>query len=262
MPLIRETYDAVQRNALDPEFRDIFHGVWSPVFQRHPVFMMALLTAGHAAPLLGTQRTKLLADSCLEKILWVFAKDERQAFFESVGRDGCAVDSAEGRLLNPGHAIESMWICMEEGRRRESEAIVRRARRIADWMYTRGLDREHGGLFSFLDADGGEPPQTAWHKETNMSWSDKVWWVHSEALYTLALCWMETGDPTWRERFLDLHAWCWERFHDSEYGEWYPELYRDGTPKLTDKGTLWKAAYHLPRSLMKIMMLFESHAGA
>ena len=35
------------------------------------------------------------------------------------------------------------------------------------------------------------------------------------------------------------------------------ELYRDGTPKLTDKGTPWKAAYHLPRALMHIMQLFD-----
>ena len=37
----------------------------------------------------------------------------------------------------------------------------------------------------------------------------------------------------------------------------HPKTHRDGRPKLTDKGTVWKAAYHLPRALMKIMQLFE-----
>ena len=63
----------------------------------------------------------------------------------------------------------------------------------------------------------------------------------------------------WFERFVDLHDWCWKYFHDAEYGEWYAELYRDGTVKLADKGTVWKAAYHLPRALLKITRLFENH---
>ena len=97
-----------------------------------------------------------------------------------------------------------------------------------------------------------------WHKETNLMWHDKAWWVHSESLYTLALATVLRGGPGDWDRFIDLHHWCREYFYDDEYGEWYPELYRDGSPKLTDKGTLWKAAYHLPRALMKIMQLLET----
>ena len=110
---------------------------------------------------------------------------------------------------------------------------------------------------AFLDADGSEPKQTDWHKETDMHWHDKAWWVNSESLYALALAAVESGRADLFDHFLALHAWCQEHFFDAEYGEWYAELYRDGLPKLADKGTLWKAAYHLPRSLMKIMQLFE-----
>ena len=42
-------------------------------------------------------------------------------------------------------------------------------------------------------------------------------------------------------------------------GEWYATLHRDGTVKDSDKGTLWKAAYHLPRSIMRIALLFEDY---
>ena len=100
-----------------------------------------------------------------------------------------------------------------------------------------------------------------WHKETNMLWHDKAWWVHSESLYALALAAVESDRRDFFDRFLDLHVWCQEHFYDHDYGEWYPELYRDGRPKLTDKGTPWKAAYHLPRALMKLMQLFESCAA-
>ena len=91
-----------------------------------------------------------------------------------------------------------------------------------------------------------------------MSWHDKVWWAHCEGLYDLALCAVTQDSPLWFGRFLDLHDWCQKHFYDPEYGEWYQALDREGRPKVTDKGTLWKAAYHLPRALMKVMKLFES----
>jgi N-acylglucosamine 2-epimerase len=258
MALIHETYDTMDRHVRDPDFRDIFHATWSPRFDRHGLYMIGLNTAQTAGAVLGEDGTKSLRDLCLDKILYFFAKDDHQALFESLGRDGGVVDTPEGRLLNPGHTLESMWFCMEEGLRRKDPTIFDRAVQVADWMYQRGLDRQYGGLVSFVDVEGGEPEQTDWHKETNMVWHDKVWWVHSESLYALALAAVETGRADLFDRFLALHEWCRRNFYDAEYGEWYPELYRDGSPKLTDKGTLWKAAYHLPRALMKIMQLFEA----
>jgi len=76
-------------------------------------------------------------------------------------------------------------------------------------------------------------------------------------LHTLALAVVHRGHESDLDRFLDLHNWCQKHFYDPEYGEWYAELHRDGTPKLTDKGTIWKAAYHLPRALMKIAGAFS-----
>lgn len=259
--LIQETWDALARNTLDPEFKDIFHGTWSAKYDRHSLYMMALATGPLVEPILGRARTRPLIDEALRKVLYVFAKDDRKLFFESVGRDGTVIDEPEGRVINPGHTLESMWFCIEEGLRRGDRGIVDRAIEIAGWAYDAGYDKAHGGLVSFLDASGREPEQTDWHRETNVFWHDKVWWVHSEALYTLALAAVLKDDAAWRRRFLDLHDWCQKYFYDSEFGEWYPELHRDGRPKLTDKGTLWKAAYHLPRALMKLALLFEGKNG-
>lgn len=256
--LIRATYDGIERNVRDADFKDVYHGTWSPRFLRHGIHMIGLNTAQVAEQVLGPERTRPLIDFCLERVLYMFARDNHEALFESVGRDGEVVDDDEGRALDPGHALESMWFCLEEGRRRGDRSIIDRAVQVAGWTYRRAYDREHGGIVSFLDANGAEPTQKDWHKAINMQWHDKCWWAHSEALYTLALCAAETGSGKWWNRFLDLNTWCRAHFHDPEYGEWYPELYRDGSPKLTDKGTLWKAAYHLPRALMKIMLLLAA----
>ena len=212
--LIRDTFDAVQRNVQDLEFKDIFHGTWSPRYKRHGLYMIALPTARNAEPILGAERTRPLIDHCLNEILCVFANDEHQALFESIGRDGSVIDEPEGRLLNPGHALESMWFCIEEGLRRGDRRVVERAIEIADWMHGGGHDQECGGIFCFVDLMGGEPPQTDWHKETGLLWHDKAWWVHSEALYALALAAAESTRGDMFQRFLNLHEWCWKHFYD------------------------------------------------
>jgi len=260
MSLIRDGYDAIERNTLDMDFKDIFHGTWSPVFKRHGLPMFGVHMANLARPVLGDERVQRLSDYCLDQSLNVFAKDEHRLLFESLGRDGNVVDNDEGRVINPGHTMEAMWFCIEEGLHRGDRSIVDRALEIVDWAWDAGYDREHGGIVAFLDASGKEPRQMDWHKQTNMQWHDKPWWVHSEALYALALAAIEWDSQEHFDRFLDLHEWCQRYFYDAQYGEWYPELYRDGTPKLTDKGTLWKAAYHLPRALMKIMLLLDRSA--
>jgi len=256
--LIRDTFAAIERNTRDPDFKDIYHGTWKAKYRRHGLHMFGLQAARQARNVLGDDRVRDFADYCLEQSLYVFAKDEYKAQFESVGMDNNVVmDEDEGRVINPGHTLEAMWFCIEEGLFRKDQSIIDRALTIADWSYNLGYDRENGGIVAFLDASGSEPKQMDWHKETNMMWHDKPWWVHSESLYTLALAAVLRNSNDDLDRFLDLHHWCRDHFYDSQYGEWYPELYRDGTPKLTDKGTMWKAAYHSPRALMKLMLLFE-----
>lgn len=261
MPMICETYDAMERNVRDPLFKDIFDSTWSPRYKRHGVYMITLNVAGLASQVLGEERTRPLIDYCLEQILHIFARDEHELLFESVTRDGAVVmDDPEGRIINPGHVLESMWFCMEEGKKRKNRTIIDRAIKISDWVYKAGYDNKYGGLFAFFDVSGQEPRQMDWHKETNMLWHDKTWWVHSEALYTLSLAAIEAKSSGWFERFMDLHEWCQRYFYDPEYGEWYQNLWRNGSPKTTDKGTMWKAAYHLPRALMMIMLLFDKYS--
>ena len=258
--LIRETFDAIEKAVHDPDFKDIYHQVWDPRYKRHCIYMIPVHVAALAEPILGAQRVRGLMDHCLEQILHVFAKDDREALFESVGRDGSFVDDDEGRKLNPGHTLESMWFCMEEGIRRGDRGIVERAAKIADWAYRQGHDEEFGGIISYLDFGRAEPTPTEWYKEHDVVWDDKVWWVHTESLYALLLCAVTLDSREFFDRFVDLHDWCVQHFSDPEYGEWYFELQRDGTVKVADKGTLWKAAYHLPRALLKIAKLAESCA--
>lgn len=258
--LIRETFAVMEHNVHDPDFKDIFHGTWSPRYKRHGIHMISVNVADVASRVLGAERTTPLINHCLQEILYVFANDARKLLFESVGRDGQVIDEPEGRLINPGHALESMWFCMEVARQRGDERLPNRCVEITDWMYGVGRDIEHGGIFSYLDASGREPPQTDWHRETGMRWDDKVWWVHSEALYALAMCAVLKDTQEWWARFLDLHEYCRSRFSGAPFGQWHTELFRDGTPKPSPRSVEWRSAFHLPRALMMITILLENAA--
>jgi mannose/cellobiose epimerase-like protein (N-acyl-D-glucosamine 2-epimerase family) len=37
--------------------------------------------------------------------------------------------------------------------------------------------------------------------------------------------------------------------YDPEHGEWYHSTNEDGTPRSTEKGSAWKAAYHVTQAL-------------
>jgi N-acylglucosamine 2-epimerase len=83
-----------------------------------------------------------------------------------------------------------------------------------------------------------------------LQWNEKVWWSHAEALCALLMCARREQDEEMFTQFLELYRWCRAHFADKEYGEWYTVLNADGTPRMTDKGGLQKAAFHIPRALM------------
>jgi len=170
-----------------------------------------------------------------------FFKPELKVLMETVAPDGAVLDHFEGRMLNPGHAIEAAWFIMHEGRHRQDEATIRLGLDILEFMWERGWDREHGGIFYFRDLRG-LPVQEYWHDM-------KFWWPHNEAIIATLLAWKITGDSHWREKHQRVHDWSFRHFADPEYGEWYGYLHRDGTPSVQLKGNMWKGPFHLPRML-------------
>jgi N-acylglucosamine 2-epimerase len=255
--LIRMTFDQVTRNCERDGFDEFHHFHLDPRRLWHSVSMIGLHVSSVLAPLLGESRTRLLADACLQRILHVFARDDLRCLLESTGRDGAVLDDDAGRRINPGHTMESMWFCIEEALRRGDKGLVERCVQVIDWAWEKGHDPVNGGLFNILDRAGGVPKGYDPRASFNEAWDDKVWWVHSETLYALLLAATHTGREDLYQRFVGLHEWCQRFFHDPVHGEWYAYLHRDGSPKVMDKGTWIKAAFHVPRNLMQIMLLLE-----
>lgn len=257
MKLLNECFDALEKNIKDPDFKDIYENTWSEKFIWHDLYLTALSAADTAGDTLGSRADSLI-DYCLDKILNWFAKDEYKLVFEAVTRENqVSLDEPHGRFINPGHTLESMWFCMNIGRKRGDADIIRRAAEIIKWGIEWGVDKDYGGIFSYVDAAGKEPVAIDWYKETNSLWDDKVWWANSEALCSFAMAYTLTGEELYFKEFERLHLFCKENFFDGEFGEWYERLHRDGRVKVEDKGTPWKCAYHLVRALIMIINLFE-----
>ena len=193
-----------------------------------------------------------VVNEALEQILGHFLKRDERAMHETVGPDGERLDSPEGRCVNPGHSIETAWFMLREGRHRNDDALVRSALDILTWSLGWGWDEEYGGLLSFVDVEGRPPEQ--------LEWDMKLWWPHTEALYACLLAHYLTGEESFLDWYERIHAWSFAHFPDSEHGEWYGYLHRDGSVSLSLKGSMWKGAFHVPRALWLCLDLLEEMA--
>ena len=262
MEILRKSFDGIERNTLDPEFKDIYENTYSPVFIWNDMYLTALNTACIATPALGIERTGMLIDECADKLMNWFARNEYNLVFEAVTRDNKVLLEDEGRFINPGHSFESAWFLMEAGIIRGNRKMIDRGLQIVDWTYGVSHDGTHGGLYSYLDAEGGRPQPLDWHKATDTVWDDKVWWVNCEALCAIAKAYSLSGEPRHLDMLNEQWTFCKENFYDAEYGEWYERLHPDGSVKVADKGTPWKCAFHLARSLIMAIVSLDGMVSA
>ena len=64
-------------------------------------------------------------DECIHEVMNVFRKPELGGIVvENVNLDGSLSDSFDGRLINPGHGIESMWFIMDLGERMNRPELI------------------------------------------------------------------------------------------------------------------------------------------
>ena len=180
-------------------------------------------------------------DMCVSEVMDVFLDDDLGLIYENVSPDGTHPDCFDGRVMNPGHAIESMWFLMDVAQRRGDKKLIERTTQVILNTLDFGWDRIYGGIFYFLDIKDRPPLQ--------LEWDQKLWWVHVEALVALTKAYSLTGRKECLDWFQKVHEYTWTHFADSKYGEWYGYLDRQGDVLLDMKGGKWKGCFHIPRAL-------------
>jgi len=181
-------------------------------------------------------------DKVIHEVMHVFYFEDQGLILENVGPEGQFVDCFEGRLLNPGHAIESMWFMMDLGEKLKRPDLIDKAVKITLDTLDIGWDKKFGGIFYFMDLKG--------HPVQQLEWDQKLWWVHLETLVALLKGYYHTGDTACWEWFEKVHDYAFKHFSDPEHGEWFGYLNREGNILLPLKGGKWKGCFHVPRGLM------------
>jgi len=215
----------------------------------HAIPMIMIATTQEMREVVDDERFDEIIAQNLNEILHVHAKDEVGALLETVGKNGEIIDSPEGRCVNPGHAIESVWFCLREAVKRGDRKITERALQILNWSLERGWDKKYGGILYFVDIKGKPPEQ--------LEWDMKLWWPHTEALYALLLAYYISREKKYLDWYEKIHTYTFNHFPDPKFGEWFGYLHRDGTVSLKLKGSMWKGPFHLPRALLYCMQLLE-----
>lgn len=188
-------------------------------------------------------------NSCIHEVMEVFYQAESGLIFENVQPDGSILDSFEGRLLNPGHAIEAMWFIMDLAVRKNDREMIDKAVGIVLRTLEYGWDTKYGGIYYFLDSKGFPPQQ--------LEWDQKLWWVHIETLISLIKGHSLTGNQQCLQWFEKVHDYTWSHFADPDYSEWFGYLNRQGEVLLPLKGGKWKGCFHVPRGLFQIWKTLE-----
>lgn len=214
-----------------------------------PVIM--LNTAREVLDSIGDSRAFGVIDQCIEEIRDFFVKDDIRCVMEQVALDGSIIDHIDGRTLNPGHAIEGAWFILNEAIiRNHDKDLISLGCRMLDYMWERGWDQEHGGLFYYRDV---------FNKPVQEYWQDmKFWWPHNEAIIATLLAYLLTKEGKYANWHRLVHDYSYSHFPDKENGEWFGYLHRDGTISQTAKGNLFKGPFHLPRQEWYCMQLLNN----
>jgi len=143
-------------------------------------------------------------DQCVGAVTTEFLDADRGLLFENISPEGSHPDCFDGRLINPGHGIEAMWFIMDIAQRRHDADLTAKAIDVILNTLEYAWDKDYGGIFYFMDAQG-KPPQ-------QLEWDQKLWWVHLEALVALAMGYAATGSEACEQWFHRVHEYTWSHF--------------------------------------------------
>ncbi|MCC8119919.1 MAG: AGE family epimerase/isomerase [Bacteroidales bacterium] len=232
---------------------DILEPKYLPTLQAigHSITMILINTASRIREVIDDPILTEQIDKSIETIRTKFMHPEYKTLLEMVTPDGEVIDTLNGRVINPGHCIETSWFVLEEAKHRGGDqAIKNLALQILDWSWDWGWDAKFGGIINFRDCKGF-PPQ-------DYSQDMKFWWPQTEAIIATLYAYEATSDEKYLEKFRLANEWTWAHLPDPEYGEWFGYLHRDGSVAQQAKGNIFKGPFHIPRMLIKGYMIINN----
>ena len=240
----------------------------------------------HGIPMIMSNTTKELSlaaakldagyEEYLKKLVKGYTEDILSHFVDGqdvlheiiMSADNAFFPQLLGQHMNPGHTIEDGWFMLEAaeicGEKQWEEKIFRVVKKALE----NGWDEEFGGILHFSGVTGGEPVgdldgvenETMTRQLTD--WGSKLWWVHSEALYTTLLCYMKSHDPAFLSWFEKVFDYTFRVFpgKNPEIREWIQIRTREGNPQEKVVALPVKDPFHITRNLLLILELLHKHS--
>lgn len=221
----------------------------------HSITMILINTASVVRRVISDSILDKRIDESIEMLKKYFMHPEYKALLEMVTPEGELIDTINGRVINPGHCIETAWFLLEEAKYKgwnegKGKEIKDMALQILDWSWDWGWDIEYGGIINFRDCKG-YPPQ-------DYSQDMKFWWPQTEAIIATLYAYEATGDEKYVEMYKKVNEWTYTHLPDKEFPEWFGYLHRDGTVAQPAKGNLFKGPFHIPRMLIKSQLIIDN----
>ena len=217
--------------------------------QGHSITMIMINVASCIRKVIADAELDRQIDESLHALKTYFIHPEFKALLETVGPNGEFIDTINRRVINPGHCIETSWFLFDVATDRGDKELMELALTILDWSWEWGWDKEFGGIINFKDCKN-YPPQ-------DYSQDMKFWWPQTEAIIATLYAYKLTGDEKYLKRHKQISDWTYAHFPDTEYGEWYGYLHRDGSVAQPAKGNIFKGPFHIPRMMTKAYMLCQ-----
>lgn len=212
--------------------------------QGHSITMIMINVASRLKKVIADPELDRQIDESLFKLKNDFMHPEFKALLETVGPSGEFIDTCNGRVINPGHCIETAWFLFDVAMDRGGDKnLIDLGLTILNWSWDWGWDETYGGIINFRDCRN-LPPQ-------DYSQDMKFWWPQTEAIIANLYAYKLTGNELYLKRHRQVSEWAYGHFPDHEFGEWYGYLHRDGTVAQPAKGNLFKGPFHIPRMMVK-----------
>ena len=239
-------------------FRDMRRMLTTPGLLE-PKYLPTMEAQGHSITMILINVANVLRQVCddaeleeqtelsIKALAQYFIHPEFKALLETVGPKGEFIDTINGRLINPGHCIETSWFLLDVAERKGDKELQKLALQIFDWSWDWGWDKEFGGIINFRDCKGF--PQQDYSQDM------KFWWPQCETIIACLYAYKLTGDEKYLERHRMISDWTYAHFPDHAYGEWYGYLHRDGSVAQPAKGNIFKGPFHVPRMMIRSHLL-------
>lgn len=216
----------------------------------HSITMILINTATVLQQVCDDPVLQAQVDESIDAIENYFMHPEFEALLESVGPNGEFRDCMDGRLINPGHCIETAWFILARAKKANwDKRLTQIGLTIFDWSYKWGWDKQYGGIINFRDCK--------YIPVQDYAQDMKFWWPQCETIIASLYCYQATGDEKYLEIHKSMREWCYEHLADKDYPEWYGYLHRDGSVAQPAKGNIFKGPFHIPRMMIEAYTIIE-----